>query len=512
MGNRKAGIILSYTNTLLNMATGLFLSAFLLRMLGDAEYGLYQTMSSFANYLVLLEFGTGTVMARNLSVCRSKENSEAEINKNIATIWTETLILIAVIIGVATVFFLSIDNIYSKSLTADQIQRGKIIFIIVTLYLIFSFGVQTLGGIILAFERYTYNSMLAIARQIIRVLLLVFLIARWRYALIIAVVDFFLGFAMLLTGYIYCKRKFYVKFSPKYFDKTIFKASLPLSVAIFTQGLANQANSNVGKFLIGIEFSPETVAVYSVALYIIHIFASLGTVPIIMYTPQVTQNVTTGTKGRELTDTIIEPCRLVTIICGTILFGFISVGRPFVRLIYGSEYLAVWSVVLVVATPTVILLTNGVMENVLNAMNKTKPRTFSLLITTLSNILLTILFMKKWGIMGAAIASAVSTFFFQITLLNIYYSKCLHMNMTYLYKKAYQGIVPFQILGTIAAFAVTYFISNHILQFLLGGITYVAISFAGILIFGVNATERMMLKSIISKLKCVKRSYKNDEP
>ena len=75
MGNRKAGIILSYTNTLLNMAVGLFLSAFLLRMLGDSEYGMYQTMSSFATYLVLLEFGTGTVMARNLSVCRSKENN-----------------------------------------------------------------------------------------------------------------------------------------------------------------------------------------------------------------------------------------------------------------------------------------------------------------------------------------------------------------------------------------------------------------------------------------------------
>ena len=500
MSNRKAGIILSYINTLLNMVVGLFLSAFLLRVLGDAEYGLYQTMSSFANYLVLLEFGTGTVMARNLSVCRSKGNSEEEINRNVSTIWTETLILMAVIIGVATAFFFLIDSVYSKSLTMDQIQSGKMIFVIVTLYLVSSFGVQTLSGIILAFERYTYNSVMAIAKQVIRVTLLVCLITRWKHALIIALVDFILGFAMLLIGYLYCKRKFHVKFSSKYFDRTVFKSSLPLSIAIFTQGLSNQANSNVGKFLVGIEFDPETVAVYSVALYIIHVFASLGTVPIIMYTPQVAKNVTTGIRGRALTDTIIKPCRLVTIICGTILFGFISVGRPFISMIYGSEYLVAWNIVLVVATPTVILLTNGVMENVLNAMNKTKPRTLSLLITTLANIILTLLFMKKWGIMGAAIASAVSTFLFQVTLLNIYYSKFLDMNMIYLYKKAYKGIVPFQVLGMIAAFVVTYFISNNILAFLLGGITYVVISFVGILIFGVNETEREIIKSTSSRI------------
>ena len=189
------------------MAVGLFLSAFLLRMLGDAEYGLYQTMSSFANYLVLLEFGTGTVMARNLSACLSHGKNEKEINKNVATVWSETLILMAVIIGVSVAFYFSIGSIYSKTLTADQIQKGRIIFIFVTLYLVSSFGVQTLNGIILAFERYTYNSAMAIARQIIRVVLLVCLVMRWRHVLVVAVVDFVLGLALFLVGYIYCKRQ-----------------------------------------------------------------------------------------------------------------------------------------------------------------------------------------------------------------------------------------------------------------------------------------------------------------
>lgn len=57
--SRGVGISISYINTALNMICGLFLSSFLLRHLGDNEYGLYQTVAAFATYLVLLEFGAG---------------------------------------------------------------------------------------------------------------------------------------------------------------------------------------------------------------------------------------------------------------------------------------------------------------------------------------------------------------------------------------------------------------------------------------------------------------------
>ena len=67
LSDRKLGIALSYANTILNMVVGIFLSSYLLRILGNTEYGIYQTITSFVNYLVLLEFGTGTVITRNLT-------------------------------------------------------------------------------------------------------------------------------------------------------------------------------------------------------------------------------------------------------------------------------------------------------------------------------------------------------------------------------------------------------------------------------------------------------------
>ncbi|MCD7813594.1 MAG: oligosaccharide flippase family protein [Lachnospiraceae bacterium] len=500
MKSRRAGIILSYTNTFLNMLVGLFLSSFLLRMLGDTEYGVYQTMASFANYLVLLEFGTGTVMTRNLSVCRSNDADEVEINKNAATIWGETCLLVVLILIVSAIFYFSIDFIYANSLTSSQIIYGRYIFIFVTLYLVFSFCNSTLCGIVLAFEQYTYNSIMSIARQVLRVFLLVVLILNWKYSIIIAIVDFILSLVQCTITYIYCRKRYHIRFNFRFFDRTILKSSLPLSIAIFIQGLSNQANSNVDKFVIGIKIDPETVALYTVAMYIFQIFSSLGTVPISMYTPQIARSVSSGLRGRQLVDSIIQPCRLVTIIGGTVLFGFISVGREFITIVYGSAYLEAWTIALIVSVPMCIYLTNGVMQDVLNVMNLTKPRTISLILTTVVNIVLTVIWIDKWGIVGAASATAVSTMIFQVTLLNVYYDKALNMNMIYLYRKAYKGILIYQVIGAVAALILTHFISNTVVSFLAGGTVYVLIFALGFILFGANDAEKNMMKSILSKI------------
>ena len=112
MKKRNAGIILSYIHTFLNMVCGLFLSSYLLKMTSKTNYGIYQTVSSFVNYLVLLEFGTGSVMTRNLSMCRANGASKDEIQKNVSTIWSITNALSITITLVAIGFYFSFAGIY----------------------------------------------------------------------------------------------------------------------------------------------------------------------------------------------------------------------------------------------------------------------------------------------------------------------------------------------------------------------------------------------------------------
>lgn len=501
MKSRNIGLILSYTNTILNMVCGLFLSAFLLRQLGDSEYGVYQTVSSFANYLVLLEFGTGTVIARNLSACRARNEEQQEIEKNISTIWSVTAILALIITFVSVVFYFSLDFIYSNSLTAAQISLGKNIFIFITVYLLSSFFSQTLNGITLAYENYQYSSIISICRTIIRTILLTFLIFKLNTALVIAIVDAVINTVIAIFSYIYCRKKFKIKINFKHFDKIIFKSSLPFCLAIFLQAIMNQANNNVDKFIIGIKLNPETVSLYSVALYIYGIFSSFTTIPVSMYMPQITKTVVLGLEGKDLTKTLIQPSRLIVLIGGGILGGFFAVGRPFISIVYGDSYLLAWTLALILMVPMFVNMSTAMILNVLDVMNKRLVRSFALLFTTIANILLTIIFIDLWGVIGATIATAICLFLGNILMMNIYYSCVIGIKITYLYFNTYKGILIYQMLGAIIGFLVSQAFSNVYLSFILGGITFVLIFLGGFLLFGKNENEKALINKILRKIK-----------
>ena len=358
---------------------------------------------------------------------------------------------------------------------------------------------QTLNGLILAYEDYTYSSSTSIFRIILRTLLLVVLLINIRQAIIIAIVDAVLSILLAVFGFVYAKRKFKVKINVKNFDASIFKASLPLCLAIFLQGIINQANSNVGKFILGVNVGPEVVSLYSVGLYVYNIFASISTIPLSIYVPQVTKDVAQGKRGRELTNTLVQPSRLIVIVSGSVLFGFFAAGRQFVNIVYGDEYSLAWMLAIILIAPMFINMTIEIVTNVLDAINKRLMRSLILLINTGANILLTIVLINRMGITGAAISTG-ACMLLQVLLLCIYYCKKIKINAFYLFYKAYKGILIYQILGAIVGFAVGKFIPNVYLSFLASGVVYVSIAFSGFLLFGKNAEEKIMINNLLGKV------------
>ena len=335
MNKRRTGVLLSYANSIINLIVGLVLSTAILRLLGDTEYGVYQTIASFANYLILLEFGTGTVMTRNISMLKSKNCTKEEIDNNTSTVWTVTTILSLLIVIVSVVFYCLIDVIYQNSLSPQQIAHAKNIFIPIVAYLIFSFVSQTLNGVILANEHYSYASIVNIIKTVFRATTLILVLSFVRNAIVIAFLDAALSGIVVIVSYLYCKVKFNTCFSFRKFKFSIFVSVLPLCFAIILQAIVNQANNNVDKFLISLILSPEAVTMYSISLFIYNTFSSLTTIPISLYGPQIVKNVAVDMPPNKLTDTLIQPSRLIALTGGTIVFGFIAFGKQFVSLYYG---------------------------------------------------------------------------------------------------------------------------------------------------------------------------------
>lgn len=499
MKNRNLGILLSYLNTGLNMVCGLFLSSFLLRTLGAAEYGVYQAIASFANYLVLLQFGTGTAMTRNISMCLGRGTSKEEIDRNTATIWTVGCLLTLLILVVSVVFYSQIHNIYASTMTPNQIRQAQKIFVLAAAYLILSFLSQTISGVALAYEHYHFSSVIGIARNLLRTVMLVVWLRVNATALVIAQVDLILYGLIFAVMIIYCKVQFHISLRFGKVDRRVLATVAPFCVAMFLQTLVNQANNNVDKFLIGVMLSPESVSMYSVGMYIFSVFSSLTTIPISLYAPAVSKKIGSGIAAAQVSRELISPCRMTVFIGGGVLFGFLAVGRPFIALVYGEEYLQAWAIALILMMPAFLNMVNGVLVNVLDALNKRIIRSVILVGVTLCNIVLTVIVLQRFGIVGAAAATAVCTLVGQVLIMNLYYSKWLNIPVIFLFREAFRGILIWLILACATAMAVSFSISNALAALLVGGVVFLCVFFLGFLAFGAGKEEKEKLKRLLRR-------------
>ena len=65
VGNQvKWGIILSYLLILLNTLFGFLVTPYMISCLGEAEYGVYKTISSLTASLMVLDLGLGSTVTR----------------------------------------------------------------------------------------------------------------------------------------------------------------------------------------------------------------------------------------------------------------------------------------------------------------------------------------------------------------------------------------------------------------------------------------------------------------
>lgn len=499
MKNRTLGISLQYFNNFLNMVCGLFLSAFLLRILGRTEFGLYQTISSFVNYLVLLEFGAGTVIARNIAACRA-QNDYSGIQKNVSTIWVITCILSAIIVTVGIVLLVFLDEIYAATLNDEQIRYGKQIFLIMLIYLVLSFYSNTFNGVLLGFEKYKIQPIVSLVRIVTRTIFLIILIIAIRKSIMIAVVDLIISIFVDIFLIAYCRKEIKVKFCFRNFDRSIFYKSLPLAMAIFIQALVNQANNNVDKLVIGIKLGPDDVAVYSVGLYVYSIFAAMTTIPISMYAPQVVKEINTGVSPNEVSNHLVQAARLIILIGGSILFGFLSVGKQFISIVYGESYTIAWIIALIIMFPMLINMSNGIMINILDATDKRMARSGFLLVTTVANIILTVIWISQYGIIGACIATAVCTILGQVILMDWYYYRVLKIQVISFKLKTFKGILIWQVVASVAAYFVGQRINNNMLSFAVGGVIYVLLFCALFYFFGMNNFEKNYLIAFKDKI------------
>ena len=457
---RKFGVALSYVSMSLTVVVGLVLTPFMLRKLGQAEYGLFQLMGSLIAYLTILDLGFSNATIRYVAKYRAEGNREGEENFLAISCIIYGLIGVLVLI-VGAVLYCNISRIFKNSLSLQEIDKAHIMFVIMLFNILITLLSNPMMGAISGQERFIFPRFAGVIKIMARMVLLFILLSVGYKAIGIVVLDTLLN--MMLIGisafYAFSICKISIKFH--YFDKALLSEVFSYSFFIFINLIFEQIYWKLDQVILGIMTSTSKVAVYAVGLQICGYYRSLSLGLMSVFLPRAMQMVTRGSSNEELTDLMIRVGRIQLMLIGLVYCGFVLFGREFITLWAGGSYIDAYAIALIVMTPlTIGPLFQNIGLIILQAKNMLAFRAFLYLTASLINVYLTIIFVRHFGYIYAAVATSIGFIIGGVVGINIYYHYKVGLNIPRFFRETLRGTL-YCLLACAAAGIGINFIPGH---------------------------------------------------
>lgn len=443
MNQLKAGAALNYVSICLNMVVGLIYTPYMLRMLGQSEYGLYSLAASIIAYLTVLDLGFGNAIIRYTAKFRAEgKQREQEEMFGMFFILYIGIGVIAMIAG--SVLSLNVENMFSRAMTDTEVYRTRIMLWLMTFNLAFTFPMSIWGSIMSAYERFVFQRIVSIVRSVLNPVVMILLLVVGYKAVAMVVVTTLFNVATLLVNWWYCKYRLTIKVRFAKFKWGFLKEVSIYSFWIFLNAIMDRIYWSTGQFVLGVYKGSVAIAVYAVAVQLLNMYMLCSTAITGVLLPKVTAMVVKGNNEKEISDLFIKVGRIQYIIVVFILSSFIVFGKPFIKLWAGSNYVDSYYVCLFFFIPFTIDLIQNLGISILQARNRLKFRSLLLVFVASSSLLLSVVLAKKYGYYGCAFSTGLGLLIGQGLILNIYYCRKEHIDIPSFWKEILKmSVVPF---------------------------------------------------------------------
>lgn len=420
MNQLKVGAALNYIVILLNIAVGLLYTPYMLRMMGQSEYGLYSLIASVIAYLTVLDLGLGNAVIRYTAKFRAEGKIKEQYEMfGMFLVLYSIISIVAFICGI--VLYRNVDAMFGDTMTEVELSRARLMMIILVFNLVITFPMSIFGSIMTAYERFIFPKSINIFRIILNTIMMIALLQMGYKAVAMVILQTVFNIATLVINYLYCKYKLRIKILFGRLQWFFLREVSIYSFWIFLNVIMDRAYWGTGQFILGIVAGTAAIAVFAVAIQLHAMYMHFSTAISSILLPKVTGMVALRNNGKEISDLFIKTGRIQNIVMALIMFGFITFGRPFIILWVGPEYSDAFVITCLFFITLYIPLIQNIGITILQARNEMKFRSLLYIAIAIVALVLQYYFAKLWGGIGCAIAISGALFVGQGIIMNIYY-------------------------------------------------------------------------------------------
>ena len=420
MNQIRAGAILNYVIIILNTIVGLAYTPYMLRCLGQNEYGLYSLVASIIAYLTLLDFGFGNAIIRYTAKFRAEKKKKEQWEMFGMFLIVYSFIGIIAFGGGLGLYF-NVDALFDRTMTADELSQAQTMMLLLTVNLAFTFPLGIFGSIISAYENFVFQRIVNILRIIISTAVLIAVLALGYKAVALVVVQTTFNLLTLAINYVYCRKRLKIHIIFGKFNWLFIREIGLYSFWIFLNAIVEKIYWGSGQFIIGSLLGTVAVAVFSVSILFEQMFVQFSAAISNVLLPKITYIVSQGNDTKSLSDIFIATGRLQSLVISFIIYGFVIFGNHFIVIWAGPNYQQSYIITIIFFVSLYIPLIQNTGYIILQARNQLKFRSVSYTLLAILCIFLQCILTKAYGVTGCAIAVCICMLIGQGLIMNYYY-------------------------------------------------------------------------------------------
>ncbi|MEE1198585.1 MAG: oligosaccharide flippase family protein [Acutalibacteraceae bacterium] len=450
----RMGALISYFALGINVITGLLYTPWMVRQIGQSNYGLYSLATSLIA-IFMLDFGLGSAVSRFVSKYRAESNQEA-INSIIGVIYKLYMAIDIVILCVLTGVYFFLDVIYVK-LTPAELEQFRTLYLMVAAFNLISFPLSPLNGLLNAYEKFIQLKICDLLHKLFTVGLVVVALSVSTSVTMVVAANVASGLITLLLKFIIVKQKVPVRVNFKAGGKELYKSLFGFTAWTTVISLMQRFTHSFAPSVLGMTASAVEIAIYSPAVVLEGYYYLLATAVNGLFLPRVSRFIAEG-KEDEILKLMIKVGKYQIVVLGLIFIGFLCVGQDFMTLWMGPDYAKTYYCALIILFPTLISSTQQIASTTVIAKNLVKYQAKCMTITGVVGLVISYALSMFVGSLGVCIGTAVTALTNMVYMNTIYYRKA-GINVFEFYKKVYLKAVPCYAIVAIIGLIVTRFIT-----------------------------------------------------
>ncbi|MCD7791350.1 MAG: oligosaccharide flippase family protein [Bacteroides thetaiotaomicron] len=502
----KMGTFLSYLQMGLGVVIGLVYTPVMIRLLGQSEYGLYNTVSSTISMLSVLSLGFNSSYIRYYSRYKTDGNEDAISKLNGLFILVFTILgAVAFVCGMFLSFHL--EMVFSDGLTTDEYVLARVLMILLTINLSVSFPMSVFSDIISAHEKFIFLRLVGMIKTVFSPLVTLPLLLMGYRSIAMVTVTVVIALISDSLNMYYVIRVLHNKFIFHGFEKGIFKSLFSYTFFIALNIIIDQLNWNVDKIVIGRYKGTTEVAVYSVGYTLSSYFMSFSTAIASVFTPRIHSIVRATSDNmaeqkKSLTELFIKVGRIQFLVLGLVSSGLLLFGKEFIEVYWAGEgYTASYYVMMLLVIPLMVPLIQNVGIEIQRAQNRHQFRSIVYLAMAIINVIMSIRLCKLYGAIGSAIGTAISYVLANGIAMNIFYHKKCNIDIIKFWKTILRmsiGLVIPLLCGVLLRWKLQYL---GIWTFIGSIAIYSLIYFGSMWFVSMNDSEKRLVFSVLNKFR-----------